>query len=196
VYLAQLGKRLQACRIMIIYKIINTINNKIYIGQTIVKFQDRINGHLADSKRNRKNKTKISLAIVKYGFENFEFEIIDKASTQDELNKIERKYIKLFNSNNDEFGYNLLSGGNQGGKHSEETKQKISQKLKNNPVNYWLGKKHSVESNKKRSESAKGIACPQRGRKYSEEEKKIISERMKKYRAEKFWSTKTTITSV
>ena len=107
-----------------------------------------------------------------------------------ELNELERKYIDLLKSNLDEYGYNLLSGGNQGGKHSDETRIKISKKLKENPARYWLGKSHSVESNKKRSEALKGVPCPKRGRKYTEEERKIASERMKKHRSEVFWSTK------
>jgi group I intron endonuclease len=183
---------------MIIYKITNTINDKVYIGQTIVKLSDRISGHYADSKRDRitRCKTKISKAIFKYGFENFHFEIIDKALSQEELNEMEEKYIKIFNSNIDKYGYNLLLGGHQNGKHSEETKAKISASLKENPTKYWLGKTHSEESNKKRSETLKGKPCPQRGRKLTEEEKKNMSEKMIKSRAEKFWSTKKTITSV
>lgn len=196
----QRGKRLRACKIMIIYKITNTINSKVYIGQTIAKLSERISGHYADSKRdrNKKRKTKISLAISKYGFENFIFEIIATASSQDELNELEKTYIQIYNSNIDDFGYNLLSGGNQGGKHSEETKLKISEKLKANPVNYWLGKTHSAESNKKRSDALKGKSCPQRSRVWTEEEKQKASERMKKSRAEKHWSTKKkeTITSL
>lgn len=186
----ELGRQLQVHRIMIIYKITNTINSKIYIGQTIKKLSERIHGHLADVKRNRN--TKIARAIRKYGFENFNFEVIDYALFQEQLNELEKKYIKLFNSNTNQFGYNLLSGGNQGGKHSEETKLKISKKLKENSNKYWLGKSQSIESNKKRTESMKGISCPQRGRKYSEEERKIISERMKKIRSEKFWSKQKT----
>ena len=194
-YIQQLGRQLQVCKIMIIYKITNNINTKIYIGQTNKQLSERIYGHFADSKRNRT--TKIARAIKKYGFDNFNFEIIDSALSQEELNKLEKKYIELFKSNINEYGYNLLSGGNQGGKHSDETKLKISKKLKENPNKYWLGKSQSIESNKKRKESMKGVSCPQRGRKYSEEEKKIISERMKIIRSKKFWSTqKKTITSV
>jgi group I intron endonuclease len=176
---------------MIIYKITNTINNKVYIGQTIVKLSDRISGHYADSKRDRKTKckTKISKAISKYGFENFHFEIIDKASSQEELNEMEEKYIKMYNSNIDEYGYNLLSGGHQNGKHSEETKAKISAWLKANPINHWLGKKQSAESSRKKSEAMKGIPCPQRNPRFTEEQKQKKSEQMKKYRAEHFWST-------
>jgi group I intron endonuclease len=176
---------------MIIYKITNTINNKVYIGQTIVKLSDRISGHYADSKRDRKTKckTKISKAISKYGFENFHFEIIDKASSQEELNEMEEKYIKMFNSNIDEHGYNLLSGGHQNGKHSDETKAKISAWLKENPNKYWLGKTHSAESNRKRSETIKGIPCPQRSHKFTDEQKQKMSERVKKYRAEHYWAS-------
>jgi group I intron endonuclease len=184
---------------MIIYKITNIVNNKLYIGQTVVSLYDRKHGHLADSKRERKQKpkTKISLAICKYGFDNFVFEKIDEANTQEELNTLEQKYILTFKSNNNEFGYNLLSGGNQGGKHSEETKKKISEVGKKNPTKFWLGKKQSVESNNKRREAIKGKSCPQRGNKYSEEDKIRISERMKKCRAENFWSTrKKTVTSI
>ena len=36
--------------------------------------------------------------IEKYGLENFEFEILDSASTQEELDKQQKKYIKKFNS--------------------------------------------------------------------------------------------------
>jgi group I intron endonuclease len=188
VYSQQLGKQSQVYKIMVIYKISNTINSKIYIGQTIKKLSERIYGHFADAKRNRN--TKIARAIRKYGIDNFNFEIIDNALSQEELNELEKKYIKLFNSNTNEFGYNLLSGGNQGGKHSDETKLKISKKLKENPNKYWLGKSHSIESNQKRKETMKGVSCPKRGRKFSEEEKKIKSEKMKKIRSEKFWSTK------
>jgi group I intron endonuclease len=183
---------------MIIYKITNSINGKTYIGQTICSLSDRKSGHLADSKRNRKErvKSKISRAIFKYGIENFIFEIIEETNSIDELNILEQKYIKELNSNIDSIGYNLLSGGRQNGKHSEETKKKISENSKH--LKPWLGKHHSEESNKKRSDTIKGVPCPQRTHTYSDEQKKIISERMKKIRSEKSWSTKKkeTITSV
>lgn len=61
----------------------------------------------------------------KYGFENFEFKIIDKAFTQEDLDEKERFWIGFFDSNNKRRGYNLDSGGNSGGKKSDETKHKI-----------------------------------------------------------------------
>ena len=185
---------------MIIYKITNTVNGKVYIGQTTTTLLKRKNGHNADSKRDRKRKpkSKISAAICKYGMDNFKFEFMSSASCQDELNSLEVEYIAMFKSNVDEFGYNLLSGGKQNGRHSEETKRKISITLKENPNKYWLGKAHSDESNRKRSETTKGKSCPQRGRKFTDEQKKEISDRIKACRANNFWSTikaKETVTS-
>jgi ElaB/YqjD/DUF883 family membrane-anchored ribosome-binding protein len=58
-------------------------------------------------------------------------------------------------------GYNLRSGGNNGGKHNEETKRKISETLKNRTdiIRYksQLGKSHTEEVKNKISNSLKGI---------------------------------------
>ena len=45
----------------------------------------------------------------------------------------------------------------KGNKLSEETKEKMSIAHKKNPVRYWLGKKQSEESQKKRSDSLKKV---------------------------------------
>ena len=63
--------------------------------------------------------------LIKYGAENFFFEEIDNAYTLEELNKKERYWISFYNSNNKNFGYNLDSGGQNGGCKSDETKKKI-----------------------------------------------------------------------
>ena len=44
--------------------------------------------------------------IEKYGLESFEFEVLDTASSQEELNRKQREYIKKFNSLEPQ-GYNL-----------------------------------------------------------------------------------------
>lgn len=63
-----------------IYKITNKINGKIYIGQSI-NIERRWKEHIFD---NRKNSL-IHLAIIKYGKENFSFEVIEECN-QKELN--------------------------------------------------------------------------------------------------------------
>jgi len=184
---------------MIIYKITNKINGKVYIGQTTQTLNKRMYGHLADSKRNRqiKKRNKISAAINLHGFDNFIFETIASANTQDELNYLEIKYIENHNACSDAFGYNLLSGGKQNGKHSKETKDKISisgkaaaKKAKENNGHWNKGRMVSKEQKAIVSQKLKGKPCPSRGRKYSSEEKIAISERMKKIRATTSWSTK------
>jgi len=49
---------------------------------------------------------KLKKDIEKYGLENFEFEILDSASTQEELDRKQREYIKKFDSLEPR-GYNL-----------------------------------------------------------------------------------------
>lgn len=53
-------------------------------------------------------------------------------------------YINKFNSIVPN-GYNLRSGGNNGGKHNEETKRKISETLKNNIGMVCNGKRKSAK---------------------------------------------------
>lgn len=95
----------------IIYKAINKINNKIYIGQTIRTLEDRKKEHA------HPKKDKIYLfqrAIMKYGFENFEWITIDYAFSQEELNIKEICWIQIYDSSNINKGYNLTKGGEFG----------------------------------------------------------------------------------
>jgi len=49
---------------------------------------------------------KLRKDVEKYGLENFEFEILDTASTEEELNRKQKEYIKKYNSL-EPHGYNL-----------------------------------------------------------------------------------------
>src|ERR1035437_5610059 len=92
---------------MLIYKITNKINGKTYIGQTIRDFNERISEH----KRCDKNGCPMLYkAIRKYGYENFKFEIICRASSLEELDRREEFCIRIFNTLVPN-GYNLTSGG-------------------------------------------------------------------------------------
>lgn len=110
---------------MLIYKIYNTINDKIYIGQTTQTLKERIHNYKEEVKFS-KHLRPIIAAMRKYGFENFYFEILeDQIQTKEELDLAEQKYIKLYHSLITENGYNIELGGNSVGKHSDITKQKI-----------------------------------------------------------------------
>lgn len=110
---------------MIVYKVTNLINGKIYIGQTINTLEYRKNQHFREAKSKRKNTVYFHNALLKYGFENFVFEEIDNADTQEELNLKEQKWIAYYLSDNRKYGYNLDSGGKSGGCKSSSTKEKI-----------------------------------------------------------------------
>lgn len=95
---------------IIIYKLENKINNKVYIGQTIQKLNRRITDHVLKSKKVGK-KTVFSAALKKYGIENFNITILDKATSKDELNSKEILWISKYNSVYPN-GYNMDKGGN------------------------------------------------------------------------------------
>lgn len=116
---------------MIIYKATNKLNNKVYIGQTIRSLEYRKNQHLRDSQKEERRKNKpFHNAIAKYGIETFEFEVIDTATTQDELDKKEIYWIAYYDSTNRDKGYNRDSGGRKGGTKSDITKKLIGETTK------------------------------------------------------------------
>lgn len=95
---------------MIIYKITNNINNKVYIGLTTCSLEYRWKRHITEC-RNLNNKKHLYRAMRTYGLENFSVEQIDETDDFKELGKMERYYIRSYNSTNPLYGYNLTAGG-------------------------------------------------------------------------------------
>jgi group I intron endonuclease len=93
---------------MLIYKLTNLSNGKLYIGQTINTWEQRKRTYNTAIK-NKTNKQRIVNALRKYGWEGFKVELIDKASTLEELNALEERYIAEYNTVKD--GYNTTNGG-------------------------------------------------------------------------------------
>lgn len=95
-----------------IYKVTNRINGKIYIGQTIQSIKDRWYRHCGKSGISEAEmRMHLKRAILKYGKENFDVEILEEC-LQEDLNEREKYYIRYFNSYND--GYNSTEGGQLG----------------------------------------------------------------------------------
>jgi group I intron endonuclease len=107
----------------IIYKLINKVNGKIYIGQTWQSLKERWQLGKGYVKC-----TYLNFAIKKYGKDNFYYEILDVVDSQILADELESFYIKKFDSNNGNIGYNLRTGGSRG-LHSEESKRKVSESL-------------------------------------------------------------------
>lgn len=98
----------------IIYKITNNISEKVYIGLTTATLQNRWKGHKTQARKAlRKERPTHPLynAMAKYGIENFKIEQIDESDNFVQLGKLERKYIKEYNSADRDFGYNITRGG-------------------------------------------------------------------------------------
>lgn len=91
----------------IIYKITNTYNDKIYIGQTIYTTLKRWAAHVRSQ-----CKTPFKRAINKYGKKSFIVEEIDIAYSKNELNYLEEYWIKFYRSTESKYGYNISLGGN------------------------------------------------------------------------------------
>lgn len=92
----------------IIYKAVNKINGKIYIGATIQKLLARKKKH---EEKSKKNTYGFHGAIYKYGKENFLWEIVEECLI-DDIDEREIFYIEKYNSYaNDGYGYNLTRGG-------------------------------------------------------------------------------------
>jgi group I intron endonuclease len=135
-----------------IYKATNTINGKVYIGFDS-KWPRRQMVHKSNHK---KILYKFYNAILKYGWENFEWEILYQSKDREHtLRTMEPQFIKEYDSF--KTGYNSTLGG-EGvfGRIVSNEERKIKSKNMKGKNCYWFGKKQSEESNKKRSLSLKG----------------------------------------
>ena len=91
-----------------IYMHKNKVNGKVYIGQTKQnpsrRWRDNGSGYIESPL--------FWNAIQKYGWENFEHIILeDCIETQKDANAKEKYYISLYRSNDRNYGYNILDGG-------------------------------------------------------------------------------------
>lgn len=118
---------------MLIYKITNNLNGKIYIGlytKSLTSFKNYWGSGVI-----------ISKAIKKYGKLNFSKIILeDNIQIVESLFEKEKYYISKYNSTHPSIGYNISEGG-QGhfSKHSDTTKNILSLKTKarfSNPTNH------------------------------------------------------------
>lgn len=141
---------------MIIYRTVNVINGRFYIGQ--------------DSKNNPEyigSGTLLKRAIEKHGRDKFIKEILEICSTQEELNEREKYWIKETKAQ--ELGYNIADGGCGGNTYTEETRERVSQFFKGRYVS-----PETIEKRKKTIEKRKQ-ENPNRY-KLSEERKKAIGD--------------------
>lgn len=168
-------------KIIGVYKIINLINNKMYIGSSFF-VQSRLRLHKSHLRKNMHCNKHLQSSFNKYGESSFEFVIIEQCS-QENLIEREQYWIDKLDVCNPLFGYNIRLNAetNFGLKRSEETKKRISEAKK--------GKRYLSDNHyKKLGDSRRGV--PNEGsKKYfenlSNEEKSKIGKRANVARLEK-----------
>lgn len=170
-------------------------SGKVYIGITC---QNPIR-RWAHGHGYRKNSYFMN-AIRKYTWEAFTHEILFDGLTKEEACEKEIELIGFHRSNNEDYGYNISSGGEFGGTGhtlSEEARRALSESKKGKN-HYLYGKRMPEEHRQKLSEAQKGKRLPPEqcrqiserqmgeknhnyGKKASEETRKKMSESHRKY---------------
>lgn len=155
-----------------VYKLTNKINNKIYIGKSI-----DLSSRFYRYKRNENKNQLISRAIKKYGWNNFEVEILADygpkpsgeiaiTSLDWELKALETSFIDYYNSINRKIGYNvcLFASDRTGTKQSKKTREKISKagkgikKTRTMEESIDWSKRHSMNKISKETELKRKIS--------------------------------------
>jgi group I intron endonuclease len=166
---------------MHIYKITNTSNGKVYIGQTIQRNPKiRWYAHLADARRGKKSYLLDS--IRKYGKESFVWETIDSASSIEELNTKEEHWLNFYRARGITVYNNREAGSNK--THSPESieKMRAAQKLRHATTNVGGWKRQDGGAMKGKKHPGKGKPHAKR---WSEEMKLAHSIRCKKREEQK-----------
>jgi group I intron endonuclease len=152
---------------MLIYRAVNTINGKSYIGKTEKTLEVRRDLHIATAKQ--QSQFAFHRAIAKYGIDAFEWNVLETCDSLEKLNDKEKDYIKLYESFGLK-GYNMTAGGEGqcGWNPSTETRALWSEQRKGkSPWNKGTAKLKKTKSaeekaetqriaNQKRSKTLKG----------------------------------------
>jgi hypothetical protein len=110
-----------------IYRISNTVNGKVYIGQTINDPEIRWNSHKKNIKNKSINRPLVDAMRV-LGIDKFKMDVII-VCFDESMDYIEMEQIKRYNSLHPN-GYNYTEGGHFHNRPSEELRKKLSMSCK------------------------------------------------------------------
>ena len=136
-------------------------NGKVYIGVTSQMLKRRFNngkGYFHNEHFKR--------AILLYGWENIKHEVLKNGLNREEAIDEEKRLIAFYNSTDQTKGYNLMTGGDGLGTHTQETCKKLSLLATGNK--WCVGRKLRDETKEK-------IGAAQLGRKQTDERRAHVS---------------------
>jgi DNA repair exonuclease SbcCD ATPase subunit len=141
-----------------VYKILNTLNNEVYVGSTYQKLSQRMTKHRNSVKDPHRNKNTFYTYIDTIGIEHFYIELIENfpCANKEELRAREGYWIRQIGTLNDKIA------GRTPQQHYDDNKEKILERCKEH-----------YENNKEEIQ--------QRKKKYREENKEKIAEHKKQY---------------
>lgn len=153
-----------------IYKYTNSVNGKVYIGQTSKTLEERA---LANG-RNYRECRRFYDAIQEYSWSAFVPSVIEVVDTAEEANIKEQYYIAIYHSTDPECGYNIAPGG-LSHEMADESRAIISKKAKERykdpTANPMYGKKHSEKSLQLQRECKLGEKNPMYGTTWNESQR-------------------------
>ena len=148
-----------------VYKHVNKINGKQYIGLTVQKPESR----WGRDGINYSSSPHFWSAICKYGWDSFEHIVLFTGLSKEDASWAERTLIKEYKTDDNRYGYNIMEGG-FAPSMPDSMKKKMSEIMKGNKNG--LGKVCSEEKKRKISEA-------QKGRTLTEEHKEKLSKAKK-----------------
>jgi group I intron endonuclease len=144
-----------------IYLIRNTINDKVYVGQS-KNVLTRISQH-----KNLCHSVHLRNAIKKYGWDKFEVSILEYVDNLSQLTEREQYWLNTLDACNPEVGYNIcpVAKSSAGTKHSDETiakmritRQNVSMESRAKMSAAHMGHSVSIETRIKMSATKKNIS--------------------------------------
>lgn len=141
-------------RFNLIYKATNTVEDKHYVGQTIFTMSSRKASHKTKALK-LGAKSPFYDAIRKFGWDNFEWNIVCYCEDQDELDAKEDEVIVQLGREN---CYNSHTGGKNNFKLSEEHRKRRSESMMGDK-NPMYGKTLSDEEKTNLMEASMEVCC-------------------------------------
>lgn len=172
-------------RNMGIYRIVNIVDGKFYLGSSN-NLAKREREHIWALRKGNHVNDYLQKAFNKYGEANFKFEVLEYVINESDLRKVEQKYLDLLKPYIRSIGYNLCEDSRGGGLSEErnpnyqkpmsiEQRLAISRTLKGHPVSYSTRLKMSIARKGKYA----GEKHPMYGKPVSLQRRKRQSEIMK-----------------